>query len=537
MSRRQSGRRKVFYLFHRSAGIASAFLGVIVFFTGALVVFGHDLDGWASRDRPAPSIADLPPGFIDRAVVTAQDALAAKYEGDFGTRDIRVGSAPGALTLSFSIPDDDKRADYVDIDPATGAILRAERFTFSDRVKSEPRSSLERFFVQLHVRLLVDGKLGLLLTGVIAILLLLLVGTGLYVHWPRRGNLVRPPRKSMRQWLGDMHTLIGAWSMPFTFILSVTGAFFSFAGAILIPVMIVVAFGGDQEQMMAIVKGDYGVSESEAVAVVQPMIDDARQRAPGTSIGRLQLNEWGGKEAHVVVSVFVPGYALSNRGLVYDGHNGSFLAEKAVLGAKPSVGGEVLRWIGPLHFGNLFGFATQLVWMLLGLLTCVLAGLGFGLWAIRNTERSPKGARVARALLGGCAGLPVAAGATIAAWGFAQGPRVWTAMTLAFFGSLVATMIGGALLPLGRCLRLLFGLGAAGLAIAPLIGFMVTGIGPFAALKLPEASHTAYVDLGFLLSALLLGLAAARLPGFEESLEQTTLAPGEPELLDEPATT
>ncbi|MEM1416258.1 MAG: PepSY-associated TM helix domain-containing protein, partial [Myxococcota bacterium] len=504
----RGGRRKAYYLFHRTLGTVTAFLGAVVFFTGAVAVFGHELGHWASRDVEAAPLEALGPGVLDRSLATALATLEGE-PAETGRSALVYAEKPDVLTFSFVVPGEETR-DFVDVRIPEGTLVAQQRETFGERSDRDPRAMLESFFVRLHVSLLVEGKLGLLLTGLIAIALLLLLGSGLYVHWPRRKQLVQAPRRGVRQRLGDVHTLVGAWTLPFSFVLSVTGAFFSFAGAVLLPVMIVVAFGGDRARMEEVLRGEVPSSETAAVASLDAIVQDAKVRAGAAELGRLRLEGWDTPNAHVVTEFFDLDYSLTSVRYAYGGHDGEFLGERPFIGARPSLGGTLISWVAGLHFGNLYGLATKLAWMVFGLLACLLAATGLGLWAVRNAKKAPREAAVARAFAGGTAGLPFATGLTIVAWAFVQDGPTWNAMAVAFFLALAAATLAAGRLPMRAALRGVFAAGAMALAAAPFAGAMVTGGQAFA-----MAGEGAEIDVGLALFALLLGLAALRLPRLE----------------------
>ncbi|MEM7604620.1 MAG: PepSY-associated TM helix domain-containing protein [Myxococcota bacterium] len=494
--------RGALYLFHRSVGTVVAFVGVLVFYTGSLSVLQHELDAWVLRDQPARSIDGFSAEGLDQALALA---LAEAPERDEGAA-IFVATAPAEhLQVTFSLPDTDDRR-FVMVDPAAGAVRSVQEGTFVERMKAlQPRQSLERFLVQMHIRLLLDGNLGLWVTGLAALALLVLLGSGLVVAWPRRRHWVCRPRRSLRQRVGDIHVLIGVWSAPFAFVLSLTGAFFSFAGALLIPVMIMVAFEGDQERVQEVLRGDFEVQAAEGEASFGAIVMAAKARAgEGRSLERLRLENWSTDHRHVVIDYIDHESSVDSRRLAYDGQTGEFLRELPILGSQPSGASTILSWISALHFGNFMGLFGKALWLLAGLFTTLLAVSGYGLWAVRNESRSPRLARLARTLTGAAAGLPLATGAAIAAWAFAQGPNVWSAMTWAFFVSLALAGLAGAGRQWLKRVRSVLLLGALASASVPFIGRFTMG---------EWASGDALVvDVFFVLFAFLLALASARLP-------------------------
>lgn len=368
-----------------------------------------------------------------------------------------------------------------------------------------PPEALERFLLDLHIRLLMPGRLGLWVTGLAGFALLLLLTTGLYVHWPNRKRALEAPRRDgARKLLADLHTLLGVWSVPFTAALGFTGAFFSLAGSLLIPLFAFVALGGDIDAIEAAVRPRAHVEVAETVAPLAPVIEDAVARS-GSAVERVEIlraAEGGGLQ--VTVHVADPGWAFSRRAFLYDGHRGTFLRETPGLGSAPSVGTFLLRLIGALHFGTLAGLTTKVVWFLLGLVTCALAGTGFALWAVREGRARPRfGERALGVVAAASAGLPLAVALSVLAWSttVALGGPPRAAMTWAFCGGLLLSGMSGLRFTPALALRLVLLASALAYLTLPVAGWWAVGSASLAA---PSAVA---VDLGFLLAGVLLASA------------------------------
>ncbi|MEM9188114.1 MAG: PepSY-associated TM helix domain-containing protein [Myxococcota bacterium] len=500
----RTGGRRALYFAHRLTGLVFGFLGIVVFFTGVVALFADDLNGWAHRSDHYTALADLEPGALEAAHHAAEAVVSESVRSSFS---VRHAEGQG-LDFVFQPEDGNGNFERVFVDPSTATVLNHRTGPREEIFQSEGKGSLSRFFVQLHVRMLVPGEAGLWLTGLVGFGLLFLAGSGIIVHWPRRRNLLQRPRRALRRWTGDLHTLIGAWTLPYTVILALTGAFFSFAGALLIPILVLVNYAGDRVAMQEAIGGEVAVPPAEGTANLDGLLASARTREPELRVNRIQFKDWDGPNAHALLNVGEEGYILTNKTLAFSGHTGEFLEERPILGVAPSAGSSLVMLIAGLHFGNLASTFTKVLWALLGLLACLLGTTGIALWYLRNERRAPRGARLTKALLGATAALPLGVGSATVAWALTVSAESELWMAIAFFGS----VLFGAALTLRtsalRAVQINTVFGALSCLLVPVLGASATGIGLLEAAADPARAPTIGVDIGFICTAFLL-LAAA----------------------------
>ncbi|MEO0325506.1 MAG: PepSY-associated TM helix domain-containing protein [Myxococcota bacterium] len=501
------GTRRLFYFIHRYSALVLGYLALVVFFTGAVAVYAHELGGWAVRNVPEGGVsAFAEAGHLDRAVERAAERIDPERRGRIFVR----GEQEGYVSLVV-LPEEESEQPALTQRFAPGSAAPTFERT---PVRSEafrdvpPEESLERFLLDLHIRLLIDGNAGILLTALAGFVLLLLLATGVYVHWPSRRRLVSRPRtEDGRRLLGDVHTLAGFWSLPFTAVLGFTGTFFSLAGSVVIPVFAFLVFGGSAEDAIGALQPPTTVEARETVAPLGRVVRDAEVRS-GSPVTRIDIERTEeGDGLLVTVNVGESGWTFTNEQFVYDGHDGRFLREGGDIGSSPSFATFLLQLIGALHFGTLAGASTKLLWFVLGLLTCVLAGTGFALWATRARKRDPnRGERPLAMVTGATAALPLATAALILCWAaaLALGAQARGFMAAGFFLTLVAGTTLGAVKPALFTLRFLLVAAAAAFAACPLAGWWATGTAP------TLGGTTGSVDLAFTFVAAGLFVAASR---------------------------
>ncbi|MEM7138188.1 MAG: PepSY-associated TM helix domain-containing protein [Myxococcota bacterium] len=502
--------RRRLYALHRWVGLLFALLGMLVFFSGAIATFHEEIDDWAGRGDRFPSPQQVESFDFDEAMAAAANGVDGRY-----LHQVEIALRHGRPLLFFfheHIKDGmgvEELGVARTLDPETLEVLgertgdRAAAFT--------PRfsHSLSRFFIDLHIFLLMPETLGLIATGISGFALLLLIATGFLVHRPNRTKMTRGPRtQHKRVFFSDFHTLVGSWSLPFTVIVALTGAFFSFAGVVLVPVVAMVAFDGDQEALVRTVVGSVDVSDVDATASLQPFVEDAIERTDQARLTSIGLDHWGESEASATVQLVSKSpFGDSLHTLVYDGHTGEFLLSKPRLGTQASLGNTLVMLVAQLHFGTLFGIVTKLLWGVLGIATCVLAATGLLIFVAR--ERSPDhvGMRLVRSMTVALAGgLPFATGLAFLSWVAAGAFEVddpMTAMTWTFLLGLALCAGVGAVLKTPLALSIAWAASGVALAATVALAPSVTRVSLADAWSDPSLRHTLFVDGALLAGAFL----------------------------------
>ncbi|MEL6186513.1 MAG: PepSY-associated TM helix domain-containing protein [Myxococcota bacterium] len=517
----EAPQKRKHYQLHRWVGIISGFLGVLVFGSGAVATFHHELDAWAHRGEPMPAVLSLGGFSLDKAFATAGANVDPKFK--HAVNIFQRGPHP----LGFFFHEHEEGSGgqvtevgvYTEVHPKTGEVVYRKEGTAEEVFKPKPLAALSDFFLQLHILLLMPRTMGLVATGLIGFSLLVLVATGYLVHRPSPARTHGfPSDEGRRPFYGKLHTWVGSWTLPYTVVLAMTGTFFSFAGAVLIPVMALVAFDGDMETLIRTVVGKVEVSKSEEVASLDPILADARERYPHADFETLALDEWGKEDANATVFLVEHGALGESRvQLVYDGHSGDFIMEKPQLGTEPSVGNSLLLLMGYLHFGTLLGIVTKVLWGLLGLATCAIAASGLVIFGLRQEKLGTRWVGAVRigivALVGG---LPAAFAGTALAWAIGVGVGVNPAAAMPWVFALLTAAVAAstARLPSLRT-AIASGWGAAALFLLflPFANLAATGSSPGALWSQPDLRATLAVDVVLIISAALAMAATLRLLG------------------------
>lgn len=373
---------------HGWMGVVLGLLLYVVILTGTLAVFEQELATWANP-LPEPVATAFPKG-----IGPVLNGIYQRNDPAYGDEVFVFPAADGRLRALFHTHIESDEGHGVEkgvlalIDPITLRVVD-EREGEVEALFQESRSTaLTDFLVDLHVRLLLPGQWGLLLTGILGFAMLAAAVTGFVIHrhlfkdmftLRKRGDSVLTAR--------DAHVVAGTWNLPFAFMLAFTGAFFSFGGAIGLPAIAYVAFGGDVDTVTEeVLTPPIPTDESPAPLYdLEAIFEDARQRT-GLELTGLQILHWGRADASVQMSMQTPEGKLLPDHLLYQGATGEFLGVKPSLGQEPSLGGDLAGLMSPLHFGNFAGLFSTVVWFAFGFASAYVTLSGLRLWTARRRE-------------------------------------------------------------------------------------------------------------------------------------------------------
>ncbi|SEM76635.1 PepSY-associated TM helix domain-containing protein [Nitrosomonas marina] len=250
------------------------------------------------------------------------------------------------------------------------------------------------FLHDLHVHLLADDD-GLFVNGILGLILILTLLTGLWLAWPGWRKLIgalRVPRKSARfaRWFA-LHRSAGLVSMLLLFIVALTGAamvFYKPTNAALVAV-----FGGP------------GLSEPPLIEHIDPhalqklpsaLLRTAESEIPGASATWLRFP--GKPEMPFVVRLKYPGDSHPN-GTSYvalDSFSGEVLMAHD---AKSSgTGQQIADMKYPLHIGTAAGVPGRLLIFVTGFIPAILFVTGIYTWWCRRKQTQIKTASFSRSV-------------------------------------------------------------------------------------------------------------------------------------------
>jgi PepSY-associated TM region len=217
---RRPGRRaprwpRIALLVHNWLGLKLALVLSIVLLSGTLAVFKAEID-WLlypqKRVTPTQSLATL------EEILAA---VRATYPDIALVGDVPTGIDSGHSAIGMIGVSPQRGVRMIWVDPYRGVVQG-----------DTPLMTLGFFLANLHRDLFIPGW-GLPIVCAMAILVALSLVTGLLGYrrfW--RGFVLRPRFSSWRTLMGDLHRLVGVWSIWFMLVISATGLwyFWTFVG-------------------------------------------------------------------------------------------------------------------------------------------------------------------------------------------------------------------------------------------------------------------------------------------------------------------
>lgn len=459
---------KTLVAIHGWAGTALGLLLYAVIVTGTVAVFAQEIRIWSSGALQTGSPLHSP---IDAALRRLAEQTPEQFRDDV---TLRVTTA-GNLSAFFHSHVKDEAGHVIEKGVAwqvapDGRVISRRDATRANVFAQDTDGVLGTFFVDLHVRLHLPNPYGLVLTGVLGLAMLAAAVSGLLMHRHLFTDLFTLRGRVRMAGLRDLHTVAASWTLPHAFVLAFTGAFFSFATSIGVPLLAMVAFGGDRAALVETVVGAKEQPDPRPADGVNfdHVFADARERAGGT-LTFANIDHWGRADAHITVRSGPRDGALNGVTLTYNGMTGAFLGEKPSLGTKPSLGNTVFELMGPLHFGNFAGWWSKAVWFALGFASAYVTWSGLSLWLRRRDDR-PAWRAFGRVTAWTGAGLPFAMAVSAAAFFLALpfGATPWWTPAGFLIAAAIA-LLPALLLPAERVAPLLFGATGVVLLALPVI--------------------------------------------------------------------
>ncbi len=362
--------KKLWLRLHMYVGLIGGALFVLTSLTGSLLVFYKTIDEWLNPEQVIRTIG------TDR---TLSDIVAGARTAhpDWSPPDTLIFPLHGRDTFHAWFKDPaaapfDEHWHVVAIDPSTARPL-------SDR---QWGSFFVSFIYELHQELLL-GKPGEVGVGILALFLLLSIGTGLYLWWPAPGRL----RRALSFQTGgspirthyDLHKLTGLVGAILLALLALTGFYLEFPNAVtsVVQWFSPVREARPEDQPRSEFKA--GVSKilpEQAVAIARATFPDARPMWMGLpqherdsySVGLRQPEEV--RQAGGQTKVWI------------DQYSGAVLRAQDW---REFTGGETfLAWLFPLHNGEAFGLTGRWLILVAGIAPLLLYVTALRMWWLKR---------------------------------------------------------------------------------------------------------------------------------------------------------
>lgn len=346
-------------------GLLLAFIGA----AGSLSVYQEGLDALLNPSLvvDAPSVAPLP---LDRILT----AVRAAHPDRRGAWTLELPRSPTGMVIAwYEQPSETLGAIYaplmVAVNPYTAEVV-ASRFWGQTTA-----TWLWELHTQLHL-----GRFGWKLVGVLGVVLMLSVGSGVYLWWPGWARWRRmfslDHKHGWDRFALDVHRLVGISSAVILLLLAVTGITLAYPNLAESLTGTSDMGHGDEGPIVlgSAMPNDRPVGVDEAIVLARGPFPHAEVRRVTAPVGpldtyRITLRQRSEvNQRHPVTTVWVDRYS----GQIRQVRNP----------ARFSSGERLMSWLWPLHTGEAFGAGGRFLWFLAGWIPGILYCTGMLRWLI-----------------------------------------------------------------------------------------------------------------------------------------------------------
>ncbi len=358
---------------HLYVGLVAGALFVLTSLTGSLLVFYKTIDEWLNPDQLIRTAgSDRPLSDIVAGARTVHPDWSPPDSLIFPLHD---RDSFHAWFKDPAAPSTEERWHVVAVDPSTARPLSDRRWG----------GFFVSFIYELHQELLL-GKPGEIFVGILALFLLLSIGSGLYLWWPAPGKLRRAlsfqPGGSPIRRQYDLHKLTGLAGALLLTLLAATGFYLEFPDVVTSVVRWLSPVRDSAPELQPQSEPQAGlprIPPEQAVAIARTAFSDAKPM-------------WIGLPQHERDSYSV---GLRQPGEVRQAGGQSEVWIEQYSGAvlrlqdwRQFTGGETfLAWLFPLHNGEALGLTGRWLVCVTGILPFILYVTALRMWWLKRAAR------------------------------------------------------------------------------------------------------------------------------------------------------
>lgn len=370
----------IYFHTHTISGIIITAVLFVIFFAGSFSFFKQEIANW---QKNTPQVVQKPN--YDQIV----DSVGGKY--NLYGREISLYQAPHSTRVGVYVSES---KDSVN-NGGEGEFFYMDPQTFATQ-NYEASYDLGEFLYRLHFLAQIKYPVGYYLAGSVAFIFLFALITGLLVHWKKIVSnfyIFRPWEKLKTVWT-DLHTALGVISFPYMFVFAVTGAYFLISYPLFSKPVTEVHFGGSEDSLYAAMGyGGHNFPLENApldkTVSINGLVSQAKEKwGNDVTVNHVEAINYGDKSMQVHVGGVVDlskkftGYGE----LVFDAE-GNILKHKDPH-APSSYSDVAQNLVYTLHFGSYGGYATKVLYFLLGISGCVVIISGVLIWLVARDKKN-----------------------------------------------------------------------------------------------------------------------------------------------------
>lgn len=362
----KAGFRKVWLKTHLYLGLFAGLIFVLLGLTGSALVFYRDIDEWLNPEML------LTKGYGERRPLAEVIAAAEKAYPGAPAAVTKPRDRRGVWAVWFpSGPKDSPTFTQVLVDPFTGEVT-------GQRVWGE---FLMSFIYKLHYSLH-GGTAGAAVVGVAGLLLMVSIGSGVYLWWPlwKKGWRAGFAIRGGRRFNYDLHKTVGIVGAPVLLVVAFTGVYLTFPELVK---PLVTTFSRETKT-----PEDIKSKSPQDGRPITPerAIEIAAGHFPGASFDHLHPPQ--GADGAYEIALRQPGevqHSFGRSQVWIDPRTGEVLHVHDPRHA--TLADTFIAWQFPLHNGEAFGLVGRWIVFAAGFAPALLYVTGFLLWWRKRKAR------------------------------------------------------------------------------------------------------------------------------------------------------
>ena len=364
--------KRWFGKWHTYVGIIAGGILAFVGLTGSILVFQDEIDRALNKELFDVVAQQKKLPFEELIPLVKKNNPKLKFDYVMAGKD----DSPVEAYTAF----DFKSGEQFFVNPYNGK-LSGKRIT---------ESSFIRIVMDLHRTLLIPTA-GRYIVGLASLCLMILTISGLRLWLPKKWKqlksvlTVKFSAKFKRQNY-DWHNVLGFYSSPVVFMLSLTGFCITFS-TVVIPLLFI--FSGKSPAGLKQVFGAKSAYHENVVQLpIKEVVAHVHQQMPDARIGGIVLpsDKFGTYRFDMIAGHLPKGGGREM--ITVDQYTGKILLNSRK--DFPNVGNAYLSWLTPIHYGSFGGLPTQILALTGGLTPLALFITGFIIWWPRFKKQRQK---------------------------------------------------------------------------------------------------------------------------------------------------
>ncbi|MDQ8953798.1 sulfite reductase flavoprotein subunit alpha [Acinetobacter rudis] len=207
--------KKIFFQIHWFLGITAGLILSIIGVTGAIYSYDQQILQWMNPQSYTVKVESHNKLSPEQIYLHFQ-----QKQPEMQINSINIEQAANASSSINIVKEGARRGKTIYINPYNAEIL--------PEIKGQ---EFFQFIQRLH-RYLTLGDVGKQITGASTLILIFFVLSGIYLRWPKKHSLRQwlalKPQLKGRNFIWDLHAVVGTWMVVFYLIMAMTGLFWSY---------------------------------------------------------------------------------------------------------------------------------------------------------------------------------------------------------------------------------------------------------------------------------------------------------------------